>query len=61
MKSNFLVSANPESIKQVVFCKEYNVLSSLGEGTTAKVYLAQKIADPSEFVAIKLFREEFIR
>ena len=47
MKSNFLVSANPESIKQVVFCKEYNVLSSLGEGTTAKVYLAQKIADPS--------------
>lgn len=32
----------------------------LGEGTTAKVFLAQKIDEPSKYVAIKLFREEFI-
>lgn len=43
-----------------VFNKQFNILKSLGEGHTSKVYLAQSIAQPSLLVAIKVIKEEFI-
>lgn len=46
--------------KHPVFNKEYEILSSLGEGNTSKVYLCRSIADPKKQVALKLLREEFL-
>jgi serine/threonine protein kinase len=40
--------------------KKYIMLSTLGEGNTSKVYLAQTIEKPHYFVAIKVLREEFL-
>jgi len=34
--------------KHPVFNGEYEILSSLGEGNTSKVYLARLIKDPSK-------------
>ena len=47
--------------KHPIFNNEYEILSSLGEGNTSKVYLARSIADPSKQVALKLLREEFLQ
>ena len=46
--------------KHPVFNKEYEILSSLGEGNTSKVYLCRSLADPKKQVALKLLREEFL-
>ena len=42
----------------VFLCHE--ILSSLGEGNTSKVYMARKISNPKQFVALKLLKEEFL-
>ena len=42
-----------------VFMKEYEILKSLGEGNTSKVYMARSIKD-KKIVALKIFREEFL-
>ena len=47
--------------KHPVFNHQYEILSSLGEGNTSKVYLCRSIADPSKKVALKLLREEFLQ
>jgi len=47
--------------KHPVFNGEYEILSSLGEGNTSKVYMARSIADPKKVVALKLLREEFLQ
>lgn len=47
--------------KHPIFNNEYEILSSLGEGNTSKVYLARSIKDPSKQVALKLLREEFLQ
>ena len=49
-----------KSLKHPVFNNEYEILSSLGEGNTSKVYLARSLKDPSKQVALKLLREEFL-
>jgi serine/threonine protein kinase len=36
------------------------MLSTLGEGNTSKVYLAQTIDEPKQYVAIKILKEEFL-
>ncbi len=36
------------------------MLSTLGEGNTSKVYLAQTLEEPHIYVAIKILREEFL-
>lgn len=36
------------------------MLSSLGEGNTSKVYLAQTISEPRSYVAVKILRDEFL-
>jgi serine/threonine protein kinase len=47
-------------LKHPVFNGEYEILSSLGEGNTSKVYLARNLKDPKKQVALKLLREEFL-
>ena len=39
---------------------KYAMLSSLGEGNTSKVYLAQTLAEPKTLVAVKIMKEEFL-
>ena len=39
---------------------KYEMLSTLGEGNTSKVYLAQTLDEPRQYVAIKVLREEFL-
>ena len=39
---------------------KYVMLSTLGEGNTSKVYLAQTLEEPKQYVAIKILREEFL-
>jgi serine/threonine protein kinase len=46
--------------KHPIFNNEYEILSSLGEGNTSKVYLAQSLKDGKR-VALKLLREEFLQ
>jgi len=47
--------------KHPVFNGEYEILSSLGEGNTSKVYMARNLKDPKKVVALKLLREEFLQ
>jgi len=47
--------------KHPIFNGEYEILSSLGEGNTSKVYMARNLADPKKIVALKLLREEFLQ
>ena len=42
-----------------IFMGEYEILKSLGEGNTSKVYMAKSIKD-KKIVALKIFREEFL-
>lgn len=44
-----------------VFNKEYEILRSLGDGKTSKVYLCKSIKDTDKKVAMKLLREEFLQ
>ena len=39
---------------------EWEIMKSLGEGNTSKVYLAVHKEDPKRQVALKIFREEFL-
>jgi serine/threonine protein kinase len=43
-----------------VFNKEYEILRSLGDGKTSKVYLCKSIKNADKKVAMKLLREEFL-
>jgi len=48
--------------KHPIFNNQYEILKSLGEGNTSKVYLARSINDQSaKQVAIKILKEEFLR
>ena len=46
--------------KHPIFNQKYEILSSLGEGNTSKVYLVRSLADPKKQFALKLLREEFL-
>lgn len=46
--------------KHPIFNNEYEILSSLGEGNTSKVYLCRSTEDPEKKIALKLLREEFL-
>ena len=46
--------------KHPIFNQKYEILSSLGEGNTSKVYLVRSIAEPKKQFALKLLREEFL-
>jgi len=47
--------------KHPIFNNEYEILQSLGEGNTSKVYMARSLKDPSNIMALKLLREEFLQ
>ena len=51
----------PKKQDHPIFNKEYEILSSLGEGNTSKVYLVRSIKDPKKSYALKLLREEFLQ
>jgi serine/threonine protein kinase len=42
------------------FNQKFQILNSLGEGNTSKVYLGQTKEKPRSYAAIKLLREEFL-
>ena len=44
-----------------VFNGEFEIVKSLGEGNTSKVYLGRRIDFPTQFVAIKLLKDEFLK
>lgn len=52
---------NKQVPKHPVFNGEFEILSSLGEGNTSKVYMARSLKDPKHIVALKLLREEFLQ
>jgi serine/threonine protein kinase len=43
-----------------IFNNKYEILKSLGEGNTSKVYLARSLTTPTELVAIKIMKDEFL-
>ena len=43
------------------FNDNYEIVKSIGEGNSSKVYLAREIKDHSRLVAIKVLKEEFLR
>ena len=43
-----------------VFNGKYEIIKSLGEGNTSKVYLGKEI-DTENYAAIKILKEEFLR
>ena len=49
-----------EKLPMPVLNGKYSMLSTLGEGNTSKVYLAQTIEEPRQFVAVKILRDEFL-
>merc|ERR1712159_698527 len=56
------VKSNDSKTKQKhpIFNREYEILSSLGEGNTSKVYLCRSLKDPKKTMALKLLRDEFL-
>lgn len=44
-----------------VFNERFEILKSLGEGNTSKVYLGRDLVDPSNLVAIKVMKEEYLK
>lgn len=54
-------SASGEAKKHPVFNNEFEILSSLGDGKTSKVYLCQSIKEKEKKMAMKLLREEFLQ
>ena len=47
--------------KHPIFNDSYEILTSLGEGNTSKVYQARDLNDKNKFVAVKLLKEEFLQ
>ena len=43
-----------------IFNQQFNIIKSLGEGHTSKVYLGQSIANPSIQIAIKILKEDYL-
>lgn len=43
-----------------IFNATYEIIKSLGEGNTSKVYLGRHIQNPSATVAIKIINKEFL-
>jgi serine/threonine protein kinase len=54
-------SINLPQRKYPIFKGQYEIIQSLGNGNTAKVYLARHIFDPTNKIAIKILRDEFLK
>jgi len=57
------MSSEQQRKSHPVFNNKYEIVKSLGEGNTSKVYLGKAINEENEhkFVAIKILKEEFLR
>lgn len=53
-------TTNTTKAAHPIFNGKFEILKSLGEGNTSKVYLAKNIEDHSTF-AVKILKEEFLR
>lgn len=51
----------PQLQQQPIFNNQYEILKSLGEGNTSKVYLGRNLTNPQHLVAIKILRDEFLK
>jgi len=60
-QDNSTMASSVTKSKHPVFNKEWEILSSLGEGNTSKVYLCRSLKDPKQKIALKLLREEFLQ
>lgn len=61
MQSSIKEIKEKETKTHPIFNKEYEILSSLGDGKTSKVYLCKHLKDTDKKVAMKLLREEFLQ
>ena len=52
---------NTEVKKHPIFNKDFEIVSSLGDGKTSKVYLCQSMKEKEKRIAMKLLREEFLQ
>merc|ERR1712226_1631227 len=60
-QKNFeLMEKTQKKQKHPIFNGEWEILSSLGEGNTSKVYLCRSLKDHKQQIALKLLREEFL-
>ena len=57
---NQIIEMEQGKQKHPIFNGEWEIMSSLGEGNTSKVYLARNMNDKRQ-VALKLLREEFLQ
>ncbi len=61
MNNNSSNSQSSSQQQHPVFNGQYEILKSLGEGNTSKVYLGRSLANPASTAAIKILKEEFLR
>ena len=46
--------------KMPILNGKYEMLSTLGEGNTSKVYLARTLDEPKHYVAVKILKDDFL-
>merc|ERR1712166_492252 len=54
-------TTNTTKAAHPIFNGKFEILKSLGEGNTSKVYLAKNIEAPHNCFAVKILKEEFLR
>lgn len=54
-------SAAGDSKAHPIFNNKYEIVKSIGEGNTSKVYLGRSLSDPTSLIAIKILKEEFLK
>ena len=55
------MQANNNTQAHPIFNGKYEILKSLGEGNTSKVYLGRSTDGTEQYAAIKILKEEFLR
>ena len=50
-----------QNSKWPIFNDEFEIIENLGSGNTAKVYLGRSVMDPSQLVAIKMMKNEYLK
>lgn len=53
------MSEQQQEERPTIFNDEYKILSKLGDGMTSIVYLAQKLNDPNQMVALKIIKTAY--